>query len=166
MLGPIPKDVDSNTELKRRLRLWEEGQFNELVMHVAGQQADGAHEKARNADDYSEVSDEQRARAAKQKTAAKATSKAVKGLVGGIAQGNAEQREQWTKDLIPRSAIPDGVCSAEEAEDAKVCSWGNGDYQVAKKAMSKARDGGQGQEGLPWVSLAPLRLFGRPSRAP
>ena len=40
LLGPIPEGMDRNTELKRRLQLWEAGSFNELCLRVAGQQAE------------------------------------------------------------------------------------------------------------------------------
>ena len=40
LLAPIPQGADRNTELKRRLQMWEHGRINDLVAHVAGQQVE------------------------------------------------------------------------------------------------------------------------------
>jgi hypothetical protein len=40
LLAPVPEGVDRNTELKRRLRLWELARFDDLILHVVGQQAE------------------------------------------------------------------------------------------------------------------------------
>eukprot|EP00973_Karenia_brevis_P004023 554606-Karenia_brevis.AAC.1 len=74
-----------------------------------------------------------RGRKARQKTAAGAVSKAIKGLVGGLAMGSAAERHQWTADLIPRSGAALGPCTnAQEQENACESAWGGGDMRAAK----------------------------------
>ena len=41
----VPKGGDRNTELEHRLRLWEHRQFDELGLHVIGQEADDARRR-------------------------------------------------------------------------------------------------------------------------
>ena len=72
------KGVDRNSELKQRLHLWEIGTQPQT--------------------------DEQRGKRACALTAPGSTSKAMKGLVGGAAQGSADCRRNWTTALILRSS--------------------------------------------------------------
>jgi hypothetical protein len=109
LLAPVPEGVDRNTELKRRLQHWERGRFDELVQHVAGQQV--KVERLRQGRQTASIdnSEERLGRTARQKTAANAVSKAMKGLVGGVAAGSPSERERWAADLIPHTA----QCSAQ-----------------------------------------------------
>ena len=74
LLSVVPQGVDRNTELKRRLQFWEEGQFDELVARVCGQQA---VIRARGRSIISSGGEEQKGRTAKQQVVAGAVSKAM-----------------------------------------------------------------------------------------
>jgi hypothetical protein len=159
LLGTVPQDVDRNRELKRRLVLWEAGRFDELVLHVAGQQADATNRMQRSTVASTDT-EERRGKVACQRTAAGAISKAVKGLVGGIAPGTPAERSQWTAELIPRSAADDPLTRTTESEAAKTCAWGGGDYQRARTEMRAAGKQPDGLPCIPWVRLAPLSAPG------
>ena len=98
LLAVIPKSVDRNSELKRRLHLWESGQINALIGLVLGQQNSGPLRKT--AGKPQPQTHEQRGRRACVLTARGSISKATKGLVGGAA----DCRRNWTTALIPRSS--------------------------------------------------------------
>ena len=102
LMGPVPKGMDRVEEIKRRLELWEEGNFKELIGRVAGQQAEMI--RAPDRPQAHERSDEQVGRATREKAAAAAVGEAVKGLAGGVAPGIAAERKRWTVDLIPRGS--------------------------------------------------------------
>ncbi len=73
---------------------------------------------------------------AREQTAAGARSKAVKGLVGGVAPGDPEARQQWTTRLIPRSEVRGDPCTREaERAAAQDCAWGKSDMRQARKEM-------------------------------
>ena len=153
LLAPVPEGVDRNEELKRRLQLWERGNFNALVHRVACQQLEDAHAGSRY---HGGEDDERRGRRARLHTAAGARSKAVKGLVGGVAPSTAAERGQWTAGLIPRSEVVGGPCTQElEHQAAKECTWGRGDQRQARKEMREAGKRPGSHAGIPWVKLAP-----------
>ncbi len=89
-------------------------------------------------------------------TAAGAKSKAVKGLVGGIAPGCPAQRARWTADLIPRSEAAGGPCTRPEEQTAAADSaWGAGERQAARKEMRAAGKRPGSRPGIPFAKLAP-----------
>ena len=133
LLAEIPKCVDRNSELKLRLHLWETGQISDLICKVLGQQNSGM--LRRTARRVPPQTDEQRPKRACALTARASISKAMKGLVGGAAQGSADRRRNWTTLLIPRSSgIGTHPTSAECAEAARI-AWGGGRYRAARAAM-------------------------------
>jgi hypothetical protein len=86
---------------------------------------------------------------------------AMKGLVGGVPNGSAEEKRQWTESLIPRSsdatiAHPDHAAIAA----ARMQAWGKGDANAAKAAMREVGRNKTGQASLPHVRLAPLSAPG------
>ena len=98
----IPKGADRNSELKQWLQLWESGQISVLIGKVLGQQNSGPlHRIARKTQPQT---DEQRGKRACALTAWGSISKAMKGLVGGVAQGSEDCRRNSTTTLIPRSS--------------------------------------------------------------
>ena len=101
LLAEIPKGADRNTELRRRLRMWEEGHIKELVTRILGQQNYSSLRLAGRP--QQPQTDEQRGKRACTLTVRRSISKAVKGLVGGAARGSPECRKLWTISLIPRS---------------------------------------------------------------
>ena len=139
LLPHSPADVDRNTEIKRRLNLWERGQFDDLVQTVVGQQAEA--ERQRRPTEQSAIlreseAEERQGKRARQKTAGNAVRKAVQGLVGGVAAGTDEERARWATEYIPRSSIGVSPCaSVEEADAAKACAWGQGNVQQARREM-------------------------------
>ena len=91
LLAHAQQGTDRVAEVKRRLHMWEQGDFEGLIRHVCGQQIleDDQREsiQLQPADE-----EERRGKRAKQQAAAGAKSKAVKSLVGGIAAADARQR--------------------------------------------------------------------------
>jgi hypothetical protein len=66
-------------------------------------------------------------------------SKAVKGLVGGVAPGSATERADWAVELIPRSGLEAGPCTQQdEAAGVDACAWGDGDLKKASREMKEA----------------------------
>ena len=158
LLAHVPKGMDRVMELKRRLRLWEEGQFDELIRSVVGQQQSEDQARATPARQNGE---ERRGARAKQQAAAGAKSKAVKGLVGGLAAASPEQRQRWTEEMIPRCQRASGPrATAEEANEARACAWGGGDLRAARKDMQAAGKQPDGPPGIPWAKLAPWSAAG------
>ena len=83
LLGPIPAAADRNSDLKRRLSLWERGQFDELARVLFGQQEESrsrmqaAHDPVGNGVDE----EEKQGRRTRLSTAMGAVSKAVNATV-------------------------------------------------------------------------------------
>ena len=92
-------------------------------------------------------------------TARGSNSKAVKGLVGGAAQGSADCRRNLTAALIPRSSgIGTQPTSVECAEAARI-AWSGGRYKLARSAM---REQGRSKSGI----ASPLHVKLSPMSAP
>ena len=98
LLAEVPKITYRNAELKLRLRLWEAGDVNELISKMFGQQHSGPLRRRKRV--MQPQTDEQRGKRACAMTArGSIISKAMKGLVGGAAQGSADCRKNWTAAL-------------------------------------------------------------------
>ena len=165
LLAPVQAGTDRNDELKRRLHLWEGGGFEELMRRLLGQQA--ATRRRGNASSTADESEEMRGRRAKQKTAAGSVSKALKGLVGGVASGSPADRKKWTTELIRRGCDVNGIYTTEgEVTDAKACAWGAGDVKSAQTEMRQAGKPAGGRPGIPWVRLPPLSAPGPSGERP
>ena len=98
----IPKGVDRNSELKQRLQPWESGQINALiglVLWAATLWAASQNSKKDAATDRCTAWETSMCH-----DSPRPVSKAMKGLVGGAAQGSADCRRKWTTALIPRSS--------------------------------------------------------------
>ena len=77
-------------------------------------------------------------------TASGSISKAVHGLVGGVAKGSAECRKNWTTALIPRSS-------------------GSGTHPTSAECAEAGWNAGRNKTGiasLPHVKLAPMSALG------
>lgn len=160
LLGPIPEGSDRNTEIKRRLQQWEHGHFDELARTVLGQQIEARRrrEHSGSLSRIVEVGDEEErhGRRARLATAQGAVSKAVKGLVGGVASADPAVRAEWTAEYIPRCADGRGPTPSDaEREAARACSWGRGDVAVSRREMRQATRSPEGLPGIPWARLPP-----------
>ena len=161
ILAPVPDGADRNEEMKRRMRLWDEERFEELARRVQGQQTSASRrpEQARGGGQVD--TDEGRGRRARVRTALNQGSKAMKGLVGGVASADAATREMWAKSLIPRSAKGDGaLTSSEERRQSVALAWGEGNFRQAMAAMKESQRQNNGLASLPQVRLAPLCATG------
>ena len=133
----VPTGADRNGELKRRIRLRERGDVDDLAPRVAGQQVcSGSRSRPNHPDENPDADEEKRGRRARVQTAIGSKGKAMKGLIGGVAGGNADERRQWTNALILRSeestrAHPDD----NERAGAAATAWGNGNFRDALAAM-------------------------------
>ena len=143
LLAEVPKGTDRNSELKLRLRMWETGQISDLISKIQGQQHSGP--LRRRTRSVQPQTDEQRWKRAC----------AMKGLVGGAAQGSADCRD-WTTALIPRSSgIGTHPTTGERAEAARL-AWCGGRYKAARSAMREQGRNRTGIASLPHVKLAPM----------
>ena len=145
LLAEIPKGVDRNSELKQRLHLWESGQISDLISKVR------SGPPRRTARGVQPQTDEQRGKRACALTARASISKAMKGLVGGAAQGSADCRRNWATALIPRSSDIGTHPSSAECAEAAGISWGGGRYKLARSAMREQGRSKTGIASLPHV---------------
>ena len=88
--SPIPQGENSVEELKQRLRMWERGEFRQLISRVIGQQAETARKGTYKDVDFDKG--ERLSKATKDKAAAGAPGKAVRGLVRGVQHGSPNER--------------------------------------------------------------------------
>ena len=130
------KGVDRNSELKQRLQLWESGQINALVGLVVGQQNSGPLRRTAR---KTQVQDEQRRKRACALTARGSVSKAMKGLVGGAAQGSAYCRRNRSTALISTELGHWNSSHRAECVEASRFAWGGGRYTLARGAMREHR---------------------------
>ena len=163
LLSNVPVGTDRNEELKRRLRFWERGEMDALITHIIGQQLrlDAASKRDRSRDAGMDGDDEKLGKRARVQVAVGLRSKAMKGLVGGIAEGDTEEKRVWAESLIPRSAEP-ALAPADDAErDAsRSLAWGQGDARAAKAAMREVGRQKTGLASLPHVKIAPMSAPG------
>lgn len=159
LLAHVAEGEDRVTELRRRLDLWEQGRFDELVQRISGQQLEEdrrALHRPPTLDD-----EDHRGKMTRQRTAAGAKSKAVKSLVGGIAPGSATERRQWTIDLVPRHEGATSPCTRqEESALGPDFAWGRAVFTEALKEMRQAGRRPGSHDGIPWARLAPWRAPG------
>ena len=89
LLGPVPRDLDRNTEIKDHLSMWEQGQWETLLLSLEGQQL--RKEGTLEGDDPFKTA---RSKANKARRLANAgmVGKAIKNLKGGVAQGTREEK--------------------------------------------------------------------------
>ena len=158
LFAAIPKGVDRNSQLKQRLHLWEVGHITDLISKVLGQQSSGPFRRTPKT--VQPQSDEQRGKRSCALSARGSISKAMKGLVGGAAQGSADCRLNWTTALIPRSSgIGTHPSSAECVEAARIAR-GGGRCKLARGPM---RAQGRSKRGFAWlahVKLSPMSALG------
>ena len=158
---PLTATADRNEKLKRRLRMWERGEIDELVRTIAGQQAVGAVVKATKKSGSDLDDEERRGKQARVQCAVGSRSKAMKGLVGGVANGSSDEKQRWAESLIPRSDEPIHACPGiTERTAAAGHAWGKGSRREAKAAMKDVNKQRTGLASLPHVRLAPLSAPG------
>jgi len=164
LLGPI-SGSDRVEELKRRLRLWEDGRFQELLDRLRGQQSEAARMSRSGG---AGVDAEERLGGSTRKKAREgAVSKAFKGLVGGVQNGTESERRSWTKELIPQAEAGHATLTTDtERQESAACSWGCGNDEEAKRAMRQAGRSAGSPPKLPWVRLPPLSAPGPSGERP
>jgi hypothetical protein len=135
--------------------------MDDLIHYVVGQKirsASGGSSAKRGGVTSDE---ENKGKRACVQTAAGSVSKAMKGLVGGVAEGSANEREPWARSLIPRSENTQLAASADdERREASAVAWGKGDFRAAKAAMRDAAKQMNGFAAMPQVKVAPLSAAG------
>ena len=118
LLAEIPKGADRNSELNQR----RDGANQRSDLNSGPLRTSARRVQAQR--------DEQRGKRVCALTARGSISKAMKGLVGGAAQGSADCRRNWTTSLIPRSSgIGTHPTIAECAEEARF-AWGGRTLQT------------------------------------
>ena len=98
LLGPVPKELHNRTELQLRLRLWQEGDFEALLVRRELQAAASQLRSRRRTGNNS-------ARA-RQLVREGAYRKGVTALTGAMAALTPEQEVRWAKELLPNKAMP------------------------------------------------------------
>ena len=131
------------------------------MQRIVGQQPEESRRDDAAVAGASYDDEERRGRRARQRAAAGARSKAMKCLVGGIAQGSPAERARWTAEMIPRSETTAGPLTREEEHQAaQRCAWGEGNLRQARKEMRAAGKRPGTHEGIPWAKLGPLLMPG------
>ena len=137
--------------------------MDELVQWVVGQQlSQNSRSQRGSLHDFDKLTeDEAKGRRACIQAAVGSRSKAMKGLVGGVAHGSPEERARWTESLIPRSEDA-SLChpSSEDHALSQTMAWGGGNFQRAKAAMCEVGRERTSMAGIPYVKLAPLSAPG------
>ena len=136
-----------------RSLLWDVGEISELIGRVLEQQPSGPLRRRQRI--MQPQTDEQRGKRACALTARKSISKAMKGLVGGAAQGSADCRKSWTTALIPRSLGLGTHPTSAECAEAVRGAWSGGRYKAARGAMREQGRSKTCIASLPHVKLAP-----------
>ena len=104
LLAEEAKGSDRNAESKLRLQLWEVGEISELVGRVLVQQHSGPLRRRKRTMQLQ--TDVQRGKRACALTVRGSISKAMKGLVGGAAQGSADCRARASELIPPMQNVP------------------------------------------------------------
>ena len=99
LLGPVPKELHNRTELQLRLRLWQEGDFEALLVRRELQAAASQLRSRRRTGNNS-------ARA-RQLVREGAYRKGVTALTGAMASLTPEEEIRWAKELLPNKATQD-----------------------------------------------------------
>ena len=105
LLGQVPKGANIRVELAKRLRIWEDSEFGELLLRAevqrAGREADRRRRRGGATDDV-------RARAKRSRAFARdgAYGKAVHVFTSDVAELSSGQQAQWAAELLPRSSRP------------------------------------------------------------
>lgn len=116
--------------------------MDDLVQRVAGQQVCAskfASRRSSSLDDDSISDDEKTGRRARVQTSLGVRNKAMKGLIGGVAESKADEKRHWTELLIPwieeqaRANPDDG-----ERTTAAATAWGCRGFREVKAAMREA----------------------------
>ena len=148
-----PRGVDRNSQLKQRLHLWEAEQVSVLIGKVLGQQ--NSRPLRRTARRVQPHTDEQRGKRECALRARSSISKAMKGLVGGAAEGSVDCRTNWNTALIPRgSGIGTHPTSAERRGGANRLARKR--YKLGRSAMREQGRSKTGTASLPHVKLSPV----------
>ena len=132
-------------------QLWETGEISEFVGRVLRQQQLGPLHRRKRI-----VQPPQRGKKACALTARGSISKAMKGLVGGAAQGSADCRKNWTAALISRSSGSGTHPTSAECAEAAHAAWGGGRYKAARSAP-------QANVKNFWTQSSPSLVLGRGS---
>ena len=141
LLAEVPTGSDGNAEMKLRLQL--SGENRELIGRVLEQQHSGPLRRRKRV--TQPQTDEQRGKRGCALKVLGSTSKAMKGLVGGAAQGSADCRMNWTTALIPRSSGSGTHTTSAEFSEAAPVARGGGRYKAARSAM---REQGLSRTGI------------------
>ena len=146
--------------------MWEQGDIQGLAQRAAAH--DVRIREERQADIRAGSSSERAGKAACYKARRGAQRKAVMGFVGKPAFGTPEEREAWTRRLIPRSTDFDASKASDaDLQFAQANTWGGGDPVRAKAAMEAAAQLAGCRRGtLPHVSLPNLTAPGRTGDRP
>ena len=134
------------------------GQISDLISKILGQQNSGP--RRRTARGTQPQTDEQRGNRTCALTARGSISEAMKGLVGGAAQGFAACRRNWTAALIPRSSGTGTHPTSAESAEAERKAWRGGSCKPARSAKREQGRSSTGIASLPHVKLSPMSALG------
>jgi hypothetical protein len=152
LLSPPPRGTNIRVELAKRLQLWVDGAFEELLSRAEGQARDRAR---RNALLQGAPKHGARARRARALIAEGAFSKAASSLHTEVAILDAEKQVTWGRTLLPGSARPAAARSVAPAAADGGEAAGDAQAQAASalqgvrfRAMSAAGPSGARAEHL------------------
>ena len=112
LLAPAPRGANLRVELAKRLQLWQEGSYVELLVRAEDQHRERTRARAalRGASTHGNL-----ARRARMLMAEGAYSKAASSLSTEIAQLTEEEQRAWGTKLLPSSTRPAQALASPEA---------------------------------------------------
>ena len=114
----VPKDASTAAELKRRLTMWKEGQFEELLARIESQSF-AVFESRRRKRGPTPVSEQGKQARAQRLAADGALSKAVQSLGESPPTLSPAEQRSWADTLLPLSRFPqDAICSSPTGNSA------------------------------------------------
>ena len=112
LLGPVPRKRNRRVELNTRLRLWNQGDFDTLLIRAEGQALDRqAHQRRRPGRD--------KGKGARSRLLAKegAYGKGVRSLTSEVAAFSQHDELQWSNTLLPQSGSSHSAVFSQVASD-------------------------------------------------
>ena len=154
LYGVPPKGYSLRTELGKRLTLWNEGRFEELLLRAEAQH--GARLEARR-NRRTGATARAAALRAKKLAAEGAYGKAVQGLTSETDQFITNEQETWTRKLLPQSGRAAGSPAGSAPASSQAPGGSDADAEAAPAGVHAA---GKVLDGVRFAALSGPGLSG------
>lgn len=162
ILGALrDEDTDQPSEVKERLRLWKNGDFEALVDRATAAAVRIIEQRAaREAGDSH--NDLTLGASARRVAEAGALAKAIQKFVAAPATGIPDEKASWAPIFVPTAQEGAEVFpSREEIAGALNEAWGKGDASAARRKILEQQRERTGKKQLPWARFRALTAPGR-----